>query len=89
MCIEYEVLEYTDEGKVTLSKFLGGKKDQLWEKGQVNDEGYFTFKDSDAKLFMTATSENSLEMKGKYEIMQINRECSCFLIDHTITLKGI
>ena len=69
MSIEYEVLEYTDEGKVDLKWFLEGKKGQLWEKGQVNDEGYFTFKDSDAKSFMTATFERGLEMKGKYEMM--------------------
>ena len=36
----------------------------MWEKGNVDDEGYFTITNSYSKKVMTAISEDKLEIKG-------------------------
>ena len=60
-----KVLQATNDGKVILKNFVDGKVEQLWKKGNPDDEGYFTL-ESHSKLekFITATSESDLEIKG-------------------------
>ena len=41
---------------------------QMWEKGEANDEGYFTLINSHSKKVLTAISEHRLEIKGKAEL---------------------
>ena len=41
-----------------------GKAEQLWKKGEPDDEGYFTLQNSGEPKFLTAFSGRSLEIKG-------------------------
>ena len=44
--------------------FVPNDAKQMWEKGNVDDEGYFTITNSYSKKVMTAISEDKLESKG-------------------------
>ena len=52
------------DGKVIEEEFIEGKSGQLWEKGESNNEGYFTLRNPLSKKVMTAISATGLEMKG-------------------------
>ena len=54
----------TRDGKVILEDFEEGKADQLWRKGELDAEGYFTLENSGVPKFLTAISESGLEIKG-------------------------
>ena len=41
---------------------------QMWEKGEADDEGYFTLINYHSKKVLTAISEQRLEIKGKAEL---------------------
>ena len=59
------VLAATNDGKVIEEDFLEGKAEQLWTKGTVSDESYFTLEShSQPKKFLTANTESGLEIKG-------------------------
>ena len=65
--LENKVLGATEdvlEVQVTLELFSDGSNGQLWMKGEENNEGYFTLKHSDSAKYLTAVSENKLELKG-------------------------
>ena len=66
-------MQATNDGKVTKKNFVDGKAEQLWKKGNPDDEGYFTL-ESHSKLakFITATSESDLEIKGNITLRSIN-----------------
>ena len=38
--------------------------DQIWKKGELNCQGYFTLENTQVAKVMTAISANSLEIKG-------------------------
>ena len=50
--------------KVILEDFEDDKDGQLWKKGELNPEGYFTLKNDRVSKFLTADSSNSLKLKG-------------------------
>ena len=50
--------------QVIQESFVKDEPGQLWEKGSVNDEGYFTIKNSMSTKFITATFRGSLKTKG-------------------------
>ena len=59
-----KVLGATSDGKVILEDFEEGKAHQLWKKGELDAEDYFTLKNSGVPKVLTAISESSLEIKG-------------------------
>ena len=59
-----KVLGATSDGKVIQEDFLESKADQLWKKGEADDEGYFPLQNSGEPKVLTVTSESSLEVKG-------------------------
>ena len=59
-----KVLEATSDGNVTLEDFEEGKAHQLWKKGELDAEEYFTLENSGEPKVLTAISESSLEIKG-------------------------
>ena len=59
-----KVLEATSDGNVTLEDFEEGKAHQLWKKGELDAEDYFTLENSGEPKVLTAISESSLEIKG-------------------------
>ena len=68
ICIENtsktKVLGATSDGKVILEDFEEGKAHQLWTKGELDAEDYFTLENSGVPKVLTAISESSLEIKG-------------------------
>ena len=68
ICIENtsktKVLGATSDGKVILEDFEEGKAHQLWKKGELDAEDYFTLENSGVPKVLTAISESSLEIKG-------------------------
>ena len=68
ICIENtskrKVLGATSDGKVILEDFEEGKAHQLWKKGELDAEDYFTLENSGVPKVLTAICESSLEIKG-------------------------
>ena len=50
--------------QVIQESFVKDEPGQLWEKGSVNDEGYFTIKNSMSSKSITAFSSSILKTKG-------------------------
>ena len=61
----------TNNGVVNLQNFEKDKAEQLWKKGEPNAEGYFTLENHKVPKIMTATSSNSLELKGNIKSLTI------------------
>ena len=59
-----KVLGATRDGKVIQEFLVEGKADQLWKKGELDAEDYFTLENSGVPKVLTAISESSLEIKG-------------------------
>ena len=66
-----ESLEITEDSKVILQVFKEDKVEQLWKKGEPNEEGYFTLESFKAKKFMTAISQSSLKIKGNHITLRL------------------
>ena len=72
ICIENtskaKVLGATSDGEVILEDieedFEVGNAHQLWKKGELDAEDYFTLENSGEPKVLTAISESSLEIKG-------------------------
>ena len=59
-----KVLE-TENGDKVIQKVLDlGKPNQLWKRGELDDEGYFTLQNCGEPKFLTAISESSMEIQG-------------------------
>ena len=54
----------TNEGKVILGALEEDRADQLWKKGEPDNEGYFSLENSQVPKVMTAISSQSLEIQG-------------------------
>ena len=63
-----KVLGVTNDDKVILEDFEEGNACQLWKKGKLDAEDYFTLENSGMPLVLTAISESSLEIQGNYEM---------------------
>ena len=60
-----QVLEFRKlDNNVVLEEFEEDKAEQLWKKGEPDDEGYFTLENSKVPKIMTAFSETVLKVKG-------------------------
>ena len=59
-----KVFGATSDGKVILEDFEEDKAHQLWKKGELDPEDYFTLENSGVPKLLTAISESSLEIKG-------------------------
>ena len=57
--------ESSSHDMVLLEDFKENKEEQLWKKGETNDEGYFLLINSRYNNGLTAISSNSLKAKGK------------------------
>lgn len=58
------VFQIDHDDTITGGTFVPNDAKQMWEKGNVDDEGYFTITNSYSKKVMTAISEDKLEIKG-------------------------
>ena len=58
------VLGATSNGKVTPEDFEEDKTEQLWKKGEPNNEGYFTLENCKVPKILTAISSSILGIKG-------------------------
>ena len=59
-----KVLGATSDGKVILEDFEEGKAHQLWRKGELDAENYFTLEKDLYPKVLTAISGSSFEIKG-------------------------
>ena len=59
-----KVLGATSDGKVIQEISVEGKTNQLWKKGKLDAEDYFTLENSGELKVLTAISESGLEIKG-------------------------
>ena len=67
-----KILGATNEGKVILGALEEDRADQLWKKGEPDNEGYFSLENSQVPKVMTAISSNSLEIKGNIKFNQMH-----------------
>ena len=58
------VLGATVDDVVTQEFLVEGNANQLWKKGKLDADGYFTLENSGGQRILTAISENDLEIKG-------------------------
>ena len=56
------------DDSVKVKSFVENDATQMWEKGEADDEGYFTLINYHSKKVLTAISEHRLEVKGKAEL---------------------
>ena len=63
-----KTLATTIDGKVVQEDFEADKSEQLWTKGELDTEGYFTLEISNVTKVLTVISESVLEIKGNYEM---------------------
>ena len=61
--ILFSLIDFDDS--VKLKSFIQNDATQMWEKGEADDEGYFTIINSHSKKVLTAISEHRLEIKGR------------------------
>ena len=59
-----KVLGSTKDGKVSPENYEEGKAEQLWKKGELDAEEYFTLENYGAPGVLNAISETGLEIKG-------------------------
>ena len=58
-------LQATSDGNVIYEVLEEGKADQLWKKGELDAEDYYTLENSGVTKVLTAISESGLVIKGK------------------------
>ena len=63
-----KILGATSDGKVILEDFEEGKSQQVWKKGELDAEGYYTLENSGVPKVLTAISESGLVIKGNSEM---------------------
>jgi hypothetical protein len=63
-----KVLTVRNELDLVEQDFEEGKDEQLWTQGEINTDGFFTLKNVKVQNYLTAVSENTLQVRGKYAI---------------------
>ena len=53
-------------GNVSLGEIDQNNEGQIWKRGIENVDGYFILLNPKAKLYLTATGENTLQIQGKF-----------------------
>ena len=54
----------TKNGQVNMKAFGNNDERQMWEKGEADDEGFFTLTIPDTEKVLTATYLNGLSIEG-------------------------
>ena len=81
-----KVLGATSDGKVILEDFEEGKAHQLWKKGELDAEDYFTLENAAVPKVLTAISDSSLEIKGNIIMRWILLVDYLLIIYHVVVL---
>ena len=58
----------THDGSVIEEDFVKGKPEQLWKRGTSSADGYFFLENKATPKVLTATSLNTVEIKGNYNL---------------------
>ena len=61
-----KVLAVRNEPDLVEEDFEEGKDEQLWTRKDSNTDGFFTLKNSKVQKCLTAVSESTLQVRGKY-----------------------
>ena len=64
-----KVLAVRNEPDLVEEDFEEGKDEQLWTPGDSNTDGFFNLKNLKVQKYLTAVSENTLQVRGKYYAM--------------------
>ena len=70
-----KVLGATSYGRVIQEDSVEGKANQIWKKGKLDSEDYFTLENSGEPKVLTAISESDLEIKGNIPLKWISPNC--------------
>ena len=62
-------LQVIANSKVDIQEFDDNKPEQLWVKGDEDNDGYITFESSEPQKFLTAEGKQ-LEIQGTYFLVQ-------------------
>ena len=54
----------TENGQVNMEAIGINDERQIWEKGEANDEGFFTLTNTDTEKVLTTTYLNGLSIEG-------------------------
>ena len=73
----------TIDGKVILEDFEENKFFQLWRKGELDAEDYFTLENAAVPKVLTAISDSSLEIKGNIILRWI------LLVDYLLIIYNV
>ena len=76
---ETKILGATSGGKVILEDFEEDKAQQLWKKGELDAEGYYTLENSGLPKVLTAISESGLVIKGNIHNSEMNITSKLFV----------
>ena len=79
---EGKILGTSNEGKVILGALEEDRADQLWKKGEPDNEGYFSLENSQVPKLMTAISSRSLEIQGNITMKWINTIKFKLIVDY-------
>ena len=60
------VLAVRNEPDLVEENFEEGKDEQLWIQGDSNTDGFFALKNLKVQKYLTAVSEGTLQVRGKY-----------------------
>jgi hypothetical protein len=64
-----KVLTVRNELDLVEQDFEEGKDEQLWIQGDSNTDGFFALKNLKVQKYLTAVSERTLQVRGKYRIV--------------------
>ena len=62
----FMVLAVTNQPDLVEQNFEEGKNEQLWTREDSNTDGFFTLKNLKVQKYLTAVSESTLQVRGKY-----------------------
>ena len=78
-----KVLAVRNEPDLVEEDFEEGKDEQLWIREDSNTDGFFTLKNLKVQKYLTAVSESTLQVRGKYAMhnttsyhfLGVNKHC--------------
>ena len=76
-----------NDDKVIEEPMIKCKLGQLWEKGNADKEEYFTLRNSESAMILTAISTNRLAIKGNIKNKVIFMQCLFFLLIDCIDIR--
>ena len=81
-----KVLAVRNEPDLVEEDFEEGKDEQLWTPGDSNTDGFFNLKNLKVQKYLTAVSESTLQVRGKYAMHNTTSYHPLGVITHYLDL---